>query len=429
VVLVSGQSVVPRLLYFPSIGLAIAVAAGGGLVRGMISRRFSALIAPVAAIAVAFVTALGGVTLVGIQKQYQNRSRADVAVAQSLLKLMPDPPAESIFVPLRVDHLPSRSGRLFFDRLRPGAFETIWSATALTRQSYHRRDLWAAGWNPWRLPLIDDPNSQSVRLNDRFVIWSPFPHDQLGGTRVPWSNVVPFVVEPNGRVRLVRRLAFEQEDGSTLTIQPAIVQARLNAATASALPRGDSTVFRAMLPLEEAERARFQPLPAWTWTATNQPATPQPCRAWPGPGNTRDAVWMHPAAASGSRASLQTSITPAAHHRRLIIRAAIAEYDLIRHASSDPVELTLLINNRTAASATIRRARFRAEPTWIPLIAVVPPSKSPPSLQLILRTVGDVQPDQVLDPLWVTTGALLPQERETPSERPEDRGSDDPGSS
>jgi hypothetical protein len=372
------------------------------------------------------VTALGAITLVGIQQQYQNRSNADRSVVGQLATLIPNPPPDTIFVPVRIDATASATGMLFFDRLRPGAFETIWSATAITRQTFHRRDLWAAGWNPWKLPLLDDATGTDVRLTDRFVIWSPFRYVREGGvagTRLPWSHVVPFVVEPAAgagggrgvRVRLVRRVVFESEDGTELAIQPPIVHERLTARE-GALSRSETCVFRTMR--EPNATAGLTPLPPWQWSATGKPAEPRICRAWPGQSNTRQAVWMHPDGDSGSRSSLTTVLPPSDSARRLVIRAAITEYDLNRNAASDPMVLALTVDTRPAAEITIRRARFRSEQTWLPLVATIPASTAPVTLNLSVKAAplpSGAEPKSVLDPLWVTTGQIRPS---APDDRP-----------
>lgn len=424
VALVSGQGVAARMLYFPVIGLAIALAGLGSALGAGTTPRLGRAAAAVLAPVVVVVASLGAVALVGIQRQYQVRSRTDHEIAAQLTRLVPHPPADTIFVPLRLDALDTRTGSPFFDRIRPGAFETIWSATALTRQTYHRRDLWASGWNPWRPSILGQPTADDVRLNDRFVVWSPFPPapldptDRAGATRLPWANVIPFIAEPArarsraggplAHVRLVRALVFESEDGSVLNIQPPLVKTLVDAGT---IARADTLVFRTFTQSPGAHPG-LTDLPPWNWATTGQPATPQNCRAWPGPGNSRPAVWMHPTTANGSRAAVTLTLPPSAEPRRLIVRATIAEHDLDRNAASDPVTLTLTAAGNPSpaplAELTLRRARFRLEQTWLPLVATIPPSASPVTLRLSIAPAEGSDPSRILDPVWVTPGKVRP---------------------
>jgi hypothetical protein len=203
---VAGQGVPPRLAYVPSLGLAAAFGGVLAMVIAAVGPRIRRVLICVGAPVLAAAAIEGAMVLMGVQAWYQSRARTDVAIAAQLRSLMAEPPPQTIFVPVRIDHTTTRTGDVLFDRLRHGAFETIWSSTALTRQTYRRRDLWAAGWNPWRQPVIDQPTDSGVRLNDRFVIWSPFHPAERGGTAVPWANIVPFSVDDRGRVRLVRQV-------------------------------------------------------------------------------------------------------------------------------------------------------------------------------------------------------------------------------
>lgn len=231
-VLIAGQGLAPRMAYTPLVCFAIAfgglLAATSSLLPARTRAWLTATLAPVV-IAGAII---GGITMVGLQKAYQLRGREDLAVMAQLKRLVPDPPPQTVFLPVRIEHWPTNTGMIRFDRLRPGAFDTIWSATAIVRQSYKRRDLWAAGCNPWRPPMIMDATTQWVRLDDQFVIWSPFPPDRRDnqprarGTRLPWTNVLPFVVDTSGHVKLLKQVVFDPPPvpgAQPLTIEPPLV--------------------------------------------------------------------------------------------------------------------------------------------------------------------------------------------------------------
>lgn len=225
--LVTGQGVPPRLTYIPTLALAIALGGVIALATSALGRHGRRMTLIVGAPVLATVAISGALTLMGVQVWYQSRARSDVAIARQLQRLIPEPPSETIFVPVRIEHTTTRSGDVLFDRLRHGAFETIWSATALARQTYRRRDVWAAGWNPWRQPVIDSPSTFGVRLNDRFVIWAPFPPAQPHGTVLPWARLIPFSVDERGRVRLVRQMVLHGQDQPRQVFEVPLVAAAL----------------------------------------------------------------------------------------------------------------------------------------------------------------------------------------------------------
>ena len=136
--LIVGQGLAARMMYTPLVGFSIAlgglVAAGVSLFGPRTRRRLAAALAPV----VIAGACAGAVTMMGLQKAYQLRTREDQAIMAQLMRLVPEPPPQTIFLPVRLEHWPTRTGMIRFDRLRPGVFETIWSATAIVRQSYRR---------------------------------------------------------------------------------------------------------------------------------------------------------------------------------------------------------------------------------------------------------------------------------------------------
>jgi len=230
--LIAGHTIVPRMIYTALLGIAIAFGALLAAISACVPARSRRWIGVAVAPALVAASCLGAIALVGMQAAYQLRSRADLSVAAQLARLAPNPPADTIFLPVRIDHTPTTTGVLRFDRLRPGAFETVWSATALMRQTLRRRDIWAASCNPWRPPMLTDATPEHIRLDDHFIAWSPFPLDRRApnairlvetGTRLPWANTIPFIVDERGRVRALKRIVFARDGGADLVIDPPLV--------------------------------------------------------------------------------------------------------------------------------------------------------------------------------------------------------------
>jgi hypothetical protein len=206
-----------RLMYWPSIGLAIAIGAVGTALEGAALRSGKARAA--AAGALAFSLLLGGVCYVGIQAAFRNRWRMDRDEGRQLAALVPDPPPYTFFVPLRVDSRAVRTGYPVFDVHHRSVWEFMWTAPKFVKTALHN-DLVRCGY--WRSWTPNDPvrggDETGIHYADRL---GPAMLEENGerrraflpiegsGSRVPWRRTVPFIVDSDGRVRLITTIIIE----------------------------------------------------------------------------------------------------------------------------------------------------------------------------------------------------------------------------
>ncbi len=413
IALMARQNVEARTLYFPLVGLCLIVAHAVDALLGCVPasgrlhtvrRAASALLALAAGAGVL----AGVVVCVGIQAWCHGRAKRDEHIAAQLAELVPNPPPNTVYVPLKLDAGPTSSGLPMFDRLRPAAFATTWSATALMQQATRRRDVLAASINPYATYPYDLFNAEglrfAVKLDGRAV--SP------GGKEViAWSRAVPFVVEDDGRVRLVRQLNVERPDERVETFTPPIVRAAVRSGAA----RGHAATF--------SVRDAADPPPAFVegWSWCDPPAhTPREAvqmKPLTSRGTKREGVWLHPTYQNASVAAMCTAVPPADHERRLVFRLTTPPEDYIRFAGAGPVTLHVEVfaggeTQAPIASTQIEFTRELAEreTRWAPLELAVPASSEP--LTLIVRVQGSKTRGATHAPLWITPGLWVQREPE-----------------
>ncbi len=397
VFVIDHQIIEMRNTYVPLIGLAMVVAA---LLDAILSLRFPktphapAVARATAALAGVAAAAIGVVCLVGTQSFLHARWKQDQYEIAELKRLVPNPPPNTVFVPMRTNATPTRTGLIFFDRGRYGVLETPWSASDAIAFAYHRSDLGATSYNPWlpppRIPL-DKPGPDGARWTHGLSksLLAIFPADPEGGVRIPWTNMVPLVTEPFARgneLRLLSRIDVESPDHRDLEIRPPIVLAAIDA----------------------AKRANTR-LPATTYRFPTTSTTPDLIGIdfWEyGDGTPGQFISVHPwniehkatwlAANAGPRSTMSVQMPPLDRPENLLLRATIADYDLdpIRNPIVRTQELVVIMASAPAKELAVLRLdplAIRAEKRWLPLIVTIPIRPPPAGDRIVvsLRLTND----------------------------------------
>ncbi|QYU67323.1 hypothetical protein J4558_20655 [Leptolyngbya sp. 15MV] len=135
--------------------------------------------------------------------------------------MKPLPGASSFFVPVRIDWLGVRTGSPVFDVHFRSVWEFPWTTPKFIRTVFARDDVRAGCWRRWTAPDVErgvggDPlrgaDESGLHYNDR--LGPRFPRIDGAGWRVPWEIAVPFVIDAQGRVRLVTHVEIPSPDGS-----------------------------------------------------------------------------------------------------------------------------------------------------------------------------------------------------------------------
>lgn len=134
--------------------------------------------------------ALAGATgMIGFQTQFRLNARHDRGAVEQLRRLVPDPPANTVFLPLRIDARGAATGRPCYDHAIHGAFEAPWSCRAIVRVIYRRADLVATS-TPW---WLKHPDPRGIRR-------------VLDPALIPWDRCIPFTLDRDGTVHLISHL-------------------------------------------------------------------------------------------------------------------------------------------------------------------------------------------------------------------------------
>ncbi|MFG0282975.1 MAG: hypothetical protein ACF8R7_01005, partial [Phycisphaerales bacterium JB039] len=212
----------PRLCYVPALGLAILVACAGSLLRDALAAwapRLAPLANALGATALLSACLIFATISLGIQKSLQIRARRDIDQMNQLRQLWPDPPSGAVFVPIRIERPPHRSGGDRLDDMMWPAMATFWSARWIVRLSYRRSDLDAAH-TTWPETAILDADQSTVAAR--------------GAGRPDWDRVIPFQIDAAGVVTPVTRIRIVRPGAPPLDIEPPLARQALRAAGAPA---------------------------------------------------------------------------------------------------------------------------------------------------------------------------------------------------
>jgi hypothetical protein len=219
------QWVVPRMCYVPLVGAAIGLAAAIELGARAVSRWPSTLrgVRVVGGMWLVLLALGGAVALVGVQSAFRERSLMDGAETAQLKKLLPSPPPNTVFMPVKVENWPVHTGSHRFDTFARGMWELQWSTNTGIKFAYRRRDVFATFYNRWNPLTIREIGPDDFVYPSDWLSHD-FPPAAGGGHVVRWAQVVPFIVDARGHVSLVGRLEIREAGAPLMTIDLPLVQ-------------------------------------------------------------------------------------------------------------------------------------------------------------------------------------------------------------
>ncbi len=396
VLVIDRQIIELRNLYAPLIGAAMALAVVlDAMVRGVhrVSGSWAIWARTVLALVLIVPMLLGAIGMVGFQRHMQARYEQDQSEIRQLVRLVPNPPKDAVFAPFRTTHV-TDTGYPLFDRSRLGVFETSWSGTPELRRAYRRSDISATVHNPWApLPLVE-PDEHGIRYTLRPQT-TPAPQASIrggratrsGGELLRWETLVPFVVDRDGRARLIRRIDMERADHRDLEIRPAVVAealAQRSAARRLARERGEpepepipTTTHR--FAMVEEMPPDLIPIGGWVYLDAAGAAQGEAQFARVNCWNVfREATWLSPGT---GRTAMRTVLAPSDRAEHLLVRATIGGYDLDKLPDAPPIELVITVRDVAAGGVPERELgtllleprALRQTRRWMPLIVTVPP--------------------------------------------------------
>ena len=214
------QGVEPRLCYAPALGLAAAIAGVLQLLpspAGLLARGTLRILGASAAAGLI----LGGtVMMIGIQGALRARWLRDEDEARQLRALVPDPPPRAILIPMMSRSRGTTTGRDHFDDCFYGPLERPWSAPFYVRRIFAQPDFDAA-WRDrsWGRPPVIGAERRGIRYDDQSLrapsqLAGDYERDAGGAKLLPWDRAIPFLIDHDGRVKLVATITVEGEPGN-----------------------------------------------------------------------------------------------------------------------------------------------------------------------------------------------------------------------
>jgi hypothetical protein len=198
----------PRIIYWPAIGAAIAIAGLGNILhsRARVAGALGRMMRNSSAAALLPVLLIWSILLIGIAASFRARWEQDWSEGRQLRALVIDPPPGTCFIPLRVQSPCADTGQWRFDRHLQTVFAWPWTAPRFIRTIYGRDDVTAGSWRPW---------AQYAQAGDDEGLWyaGHLDGEFAEGGRLPWERVVPFIVTPDRKVRLITTIIITEEGG------------------------------------------------------------------------------------------------------------------------------------------------------------------------------------------------------------------------
>lgn len=211
-----------RLIYLPLVLSLVAAAGAAECAVRAAPRRVVGWSARIGGPVLAALVCIGCVVQIGSQDAFRRRWLADADMMSQLRALLPDPPGGTNFVPLALRHRPVRTASDRFNTALPGAAQLPWAAWAWVQDGYGRRDLLATHLRPALARVITNIDETGFRYVSRWG--GARGRVSGGGWSVRWDQSVPFVVEEDGTVRLVRRVGLGGPDDSAKWVPIPIVE-------------------------------------------------------------------------------------------------------------------------------------------------------------------------------------------------------------
>lgn len=387
VIAVASQGMASRLTYTPVLGLCIVLAAGLRIARDMWRRYEGDSPWPGVAVGAAALTVavVSSVTMVGVQSVLRKRWQMDQRDCAALRSLVPDPPHNAVFMPLRLDHWPTQTGSPHFDRLAWSGWSLAACSTSMTRFAYGRADIASTESLPWIPYRLDSFDEAGLWYNGRAFL-RPVS-DTKNRQHVEWAALIPFTVDKNGRLKLVSQLRI---DDGVNTVRFAVCPEVM-----ASVARPNKRWFSLALDKEDAHNVSIS---GWVREGSNDPVALSKV----GSGHDlRPAIAMHPPGLPGENYSaITTDIPPTAQPVRACFRVLLnpraSEGDGVEYSFHSPA-----ISDKPLAVVRIRPTKTRR---WTRIEFDIPPHDRPQALRVLVGP-GEAG-DTLCDWSFLTPGVM-----------------------
>ena len=181
--------------------------------------RFPVLAGPYRVVSgVVLVTLMlwGGFMMVGVQGRQHRVHHEGLEQALQLKALVPDPEPGTYFLPVAHYAPPVSTGHWFFDGTWGDAWCSSWSSPTFLKRIYRRNDIYQGFYNTFHDGYSLRTAITGISVDDVTMVWkgdAPYGTGPGLEARVPLAKVVPFVIDPRGRVRILTSWFVQPQDG------------------------------------------------------------------------------------------------------------------------------------------------------------------------------------------------------------------------
>jgi hypothetical protein len=208
-----------RTFYLPCLCLAMVLSGIGELIGAAVHGTLAAgLWRRMSGVLLLLSALTSSVMYVGTQHRYAKIHRADMDQARQLVELMPDPPADAVLLPVMNYQRVIDTGQVAFDTPIVDGWRYSWSTPFRMKIAYRRSDVWGLYYRP------DVGAICGISLDDMTFEWRMnIPYAGTQGEHwvpIPLDKVVPFVIDPSGRVQIVTRWKVIPKEGLPFTVDP-----------------------------------------------------------------------------------------------------------------------------------------------------------------------------------------------------------------
>ena len=373
------QVVDSRLLYAPAVAVVLLVAVVIDACRAVPTpARARDALGRVSAFALLIVLLLGSSMLVGVQGARAARWSRDLALAEQLRTVIPEPPEGLYLFPAYIDDRATHTGRWRFD-------DSFWSPLAfpwagfqyLQRVVYQRRALYSGFVWLWDNPQpVTGADERALRVRYEMDFLWPYGWDPATGESTTpamrarpdghviwWSRVVPMGLERDGSATFYPFVRLERADNDDAVI--------LMPMLAPALAQG--LIEPRTLPVYDRWRDdRVEPVLGWLDAGGREILF------------ARAAPWRstHTGAPMGDGEVWSVMLKPRDRATRAHFRVTIPPEDAARLTHADGFRVEAFAGGVLAGSIEVRAGELIDDGGWRAFSAEIPASDEPIRLEL-----------------------------------------------
>jgi len=177
----------------------------------------------VSALLLLMVLVCSATLYVGVQGRHQRVHREGIDQARQLRELIPDPQPGTYFLPVAHYAKPIQTGVPVFDNGWSDVWCGNWAQPAFIKHAFRRNDVYQGFYNPFFDGQLREEPVLGIDFEFVDFVWkadSPYGVGPGLNARIPLAKVVPFLIDPDGQVRIITHWWVQPQGGSEFMVEP-----------------------------------------------------------------------------------------------------------------------------------------------------------------------------------------------------------------